>query len=224
MGMDTKKTVFRRLCCRILQAAQKLAVLWDRILLGLISLLVIFGFVWYCLRYTIPEETALRYALVQKAEGYLGFNESDGTHKAIIDRYNTLSPLPRDYAVTYTDSWCAVFATVAALEQELTSIIPPECSCEQQIMAFEAAGCWIEADWYLPKPGDYIFYDWNWATRKDSTGWSDHVGIVAETFGPIIKVIEGNKNDDVSYRYVFLNDPTIRGFGLPDYGSVCMIE
>lgn len=179
------------------------------------------GFVWYCLRYTIPEEWLLRQSVVTAAQNYLGVNEADGSHSIIIDRYNAHSPQARGYKVTYSDSWCAAFGSMVAMESELTNIIPPECSCEQQIHLFSAAGSWMEADWYLPKPGDYIYYDWNYATKKDSTGWSDHVGIVVKTMGPVIQVIEGNKEDDVSYRYIFLNDPTIRGFGVPDYGSMC---
>lgn len=194
---------------------------WDKILSVLISLLMVCGFVWYCLRYTIPEEMSLRKTTAATAEAFYGINEADGSHQLLVDQYNTLNPLPRGYEVTYEDSWCAVFGSVIAMEQELTDIIPAECSCEQQIQLFSEIDCWMEADWYLPKPGDYIFYDWNYVTKKDSTGWSDHVGIVTETFGSVIKVIEGNKEDDVSYRYLFLNDPTIRGFGIPDYGKVC---
>lgn len=194
---------------------------WDRLVCWALSLLVAAGFVWYCLRYTIPEELALRRSVTATAETYLGTKESDGSHKNMIDLYNQQSELPRGYSVTYEDSWCAVFGSIIALEQELTDIIPVECSCEQQITLFQTSGNWIEEDCYLPKPGDYIFYDWNYVTTKDSTGWSDHVGIVVKTVGPAIQVIEGNKNDDVSYRYLLINDPTIRGFGVPNYGKVC---
>lgn len=194
---------------------------WDKILSVLLSLLMVIGFVWYCLRYTIPEEMALRQSVTTAAQRYLGIRESDGSHEQIVGQYNTQEVLPRGYEVTATDSWCAVFGTVIAMEQKLTDIIPPECSCEQQIRLFSENGRWIETDWYLPKPGDYIFYDWNYATRKDSRGWSDHVGIVVKTLGPVIQTIEGNKDDAVAYRYLLLNDPTIRGYGVPDYGSVC---
>lgn len=192
---------------------------WDRILFRFLFLFMILGFVWYCLRYTVPEEMALRQRVVSEAEAYLGFRESDCSHQKIIDRYNTYTPRPRGYEVTYSDSWCAVFGSMVAMELELTEIIPPECSCEQQIQLFSSSGNWIENDGYLPKPGDYIYYDWDYATKKDSRGWSDHVGIVVRTAGPVIQVIEGNRNDDVSYRFIFLNDPTIRGFGVPDYGA-----
>lgn len=206
---------------RIKAYCKGLLARWDRILSVLLSLLMVLGFVWYCLRYTIPEEMALRQSVAAAAQGYLGIREADGSHKQLMERYNTQDPLPRGYAVTETDSWCAVFGTVIAMEQELTNIIPPECSCQQQISLFSGSGSWIETDWYLPKPGDYIFYDWDHATRKDSRGWSDHVGIVVRTVGPVIQVIEGNKDDAVAYRYLFLNDPTIRGYGVPDYGRVC---
>ena len=95
-----------------------------------------------------------------------------------------------------------------------------ECSCEQQIELFKELGCWREDECYLPRTGDYIYYVWDEWRSGDCTAWADHVGIVAETFGPVIKVIEGNKNDDVSYRYVFVNDPFIRGFGTPDYYAI----
>ena len=219
--MDFINQCFRFLCSVTVKLLHKIALNWDRLLCWMLSMLVAAGFIWYCLRYTVPEELALRRSVAAAAENYLGAKESDGSHQKIIDRYNHQAELPRDYSVTYEDSWCAVFGSVIALEQSLTDIIPVECSCEQQISLFHASGTWIEKDCYLPKPGDYIFYDWNYATAKDSTGWSDHVGIVVKTVGPVIQVIEGNKNDDVSYRYLFLNDPTIRGFGIPDYGKVC---
>jgi hypothetical protein len=43
------------------------------------------------------------------------------------------------------------------------------------------------------------------------------VGIVAEVYGPIIKVIEGNQKDSVTYHYVWIGHPQIRGYGLPNY-------
>ena len=175
---------------------------------------------WHLSRRLPPEETALRNKVVQTAESWLGANESDGSHQPIIDLYNTQEVLPRSYTVTYEDSWCATFGSAVAMECGLTDIIPTECSCQQQIALFEALGCWEERDWYLPQVGDYIFYDWEGPVLGANTGWSDHVGIVAAVYGPVIKVIEGNKDDSVSYRYVFPGHPGIRGYGLPDYGKM----
>lgn len=193
---------------------------WDTLILCFLSFCLVMGMQWYNFRYTSPAESAVRTHVVQEAQKYLGYMEADGTHKSIVDRYNSHLPRARGYEVTYEDSWCAVFASTVAMDSLMDSWIPLECSCEQQIILFDEAGNWTEKDWYLPKPGDFIYYDWNSKGNGDCVGWSDHVGIVVQTFGPVIKVIEGNKEDDVSYRYVFVNDPSIRGFGTPDYLAI----
>lgn len=176
---------------------------------------------WGFAREVSPEEAAVRMKLVENAEKYLGCNEADGSHKGIIDLYNDHEPLAQDYVVQYTDSWCATFVSAMAIECGLTDIIPTECGCQRQIGLFSDLSCWQENDGYIPLPGDIIFYAWDEAMDfGDCTGWSDHVGIVAGTIGPFIKVIEGNKDDAVSIRYIIANHPDIRGYGLPDYGSV----
>lgn len=195
----------------------RLAVHWHRVTVVSLLLCLLSGICWGYLRHTSPREMALRQHLVQTAEVYLDCRESDGSYLPILKRYNAQNPLPRDYAVTSNDSWCAVFGTVAALEAGLGDRIPPECSCGQQIDRFKERGQWIEEDWYLPRPGDYIFYDWDNTSPRDSGGWPDHVGIVVRTFGPVIQVIEGNKDDMVTYRYLFLDDVWIRGYGTPDF-------
>lgn len=169
-----------------------------------------------------PKEESARTHIVQTAQKYLGFQESDGSHRLIVDAYNAYEPRARAYEVTYLDSWCAVFGSTVALEAGMLDWIPMECSCEQQILLFAEKDRWVENDWYLPHTGDYIYYDWNSTGRGDCRGWADHVGIVVQTFGPVIKVIEGNKDDDVSYRYIFAGDPHIRGYGTPDYGSYAL--
>jgi len=53
--------------------------------------------------------------------------------------------------------------------------------------------------------------------KGDCAGWADHVGIVVGTKWPFLKVIEGNKDDQVTYRYLMLDDVHIRGYAKPDY-------
>jgi hypothetical protein len=151
------------------------------------------------------------------ARSWIGKNEADGSHMAIIDLYNSQEVLPMEYEVLYTDSWCATFVTACAMEAGLTEQIPPECGCQRQIELFRSLGRWQEKDTYLPLPGDIIYYDWDEGKLGDCTGWSDHVGIVTGTCWPYIRVIEGNKEDAVDYRIVSILNPTIRGYGLPDY-------
>ncbi len=173
------------------------------------------GFYWK----VDPEEAKLRMSAVETAESYLGRNEADGSYRIIIDRYNAQEPLPMGYKLTYEDSWCAAFVSTVALESGLTDIIPTECSCERQIGLFQERNCWEERDSAIPLPGDIIYYDWDNRRLGDCTGWADHVGIVAGTKWPFIKVIEGNRDDQVCCRYLLLNDISIRGFGKPDYAS-----
>jgi len=208
-------------CCSWFHRAwELLRTNWHRLVIAVLCFCLLMGINWYTFRRMSPGEAAVRSHIVQVAQHYLGCNEADGSHRQIIDRYNTLDPRPRDYEVTYEDSWCAVYTSTVAMDALLAGWIPMECSCEQQILLFDAMGRWVEEDCYLPKPGDFIYYDWNATGKGNCKGWSDHVGIVVQTFGPVIKVIEGNKNDDVSYRYVFINDPFIRGFGVPDYLAI----
>ena len=192
---------------------------WDSVLTVLLAVVMAAGILWYVLRAIGEQELAQRYSLVQTAETFLGRQEEDGSHREIIDHYNSYEHNPRGYKVGYDDNWCATFGSTAALIAVLTDIIPMECSCEQQINLFKAIGCWREDECYLPRTGDYIYYVWDEWRSGDCTAWADHVGIVAETFGPDIKVIEGNKDDAVGYRYIFMNDICIRGYGLPDYRS-----
>lgn len=172
---------------------------------------------WGFARNVSVEEAERRTALVKTAEKWLGCNEADGSHVPILTLYNSQEVLPMDYAVQEADSWCAAFVTACAMEAGLTEIIPPECGCQRQIGLFQALGRWQEKDTHIPLPGDIIYYDWDEKGMGDSTGWSDHVGIVVGTCWPFIRVIEGNKDDRVDYRIISIFDPTIRGYGLPDY-------
>lgn len=175
---------------------------------------------WGFSRNVSPEEAELRMQLVTAAENYLGYKEEDGSHQVIVDIYNGVEPLPLGYEMTYEDSWCAAFVSAVAIQCRMTDIIPKECGCERQIGLFQELGRWEEKDSYTPLPGDIIYYAWDEKFQLgDCTGWADHVGIVVGTAGPMIQVIEGNKDDCVSYRYIPINYPEIRGYGLPAYDS-----
>lgn len=165
------------------------------------------------------QEKQLRLQYIETAKKWLGSNEADGSHKEIIDLYNSHRPLAQGYTVKYTDSWCATFVSAAAIACGITDILPTECGCQRQIGLFQTIGCWEENDSYKPLPGDIIYYCSSDKGTGDCTGWSDHVGIVAQVNGPIITVLEGNSNDCVQYRRILVNAPTIRGYGLPDYAS-----
>lgn len=154
---------------------------------------------------------------INQAKSWLGCKESDGSHKKIIDVYNSQKKLPRGYKVKYTDSWCATFVSACAIKTNNTDIIPTECSCNQMITLFKNAGIWMENDAYIPNTGDIIFYDWQDSGKGDNVGTSEHVGIVESVSNGKITVIEGNKNDSVSRRVIDVNGRYIRGFGIPKF-------
>ena len=184
----------------------------------LLGLWLIFANASYGFAREVTEtEAQRRLSLIRAAEQWLGCQEADGSHQEIIDLYNSQETLPMGYEVQYTDSWCATFVTAAAMKAGLTDIVPPECGCQRQIGLFQSGGRWQEQDTYLPLPGDIVYYAWEDSPWGDCTGWADHVGIVVGTRWPFIKVIEGNKDDRVDYRITTIWDPTIRGYGLPDY-------
>lgn len=153
------------------------------------------------------------------ARNWIGRKESNGTHKEIIDLYNSHKPLARGYKVKYTDSWCATFVSACAIKAGYTDIIPTECSCNQMIKGFQKIGRWCEDDAHVPSKGDVIFYDWQDSGVGDNKGSSDHVGIVEKVEGNTITVIEGNKSDAVGRRTLKVNGKYIRGYGLPKYDA-----
>lgn len=155
--------------------------------------------------------------LLKVAQSWVGKKESDGSHKAIVDLYNSHKPLARKYKVKYSDSWCATFITALAIKCDAVDIIPKECGCQEMINLFKKIGCWIENDAHVPKTGDIIFYDWQDNGKGDNTGWSDHVGFVEKVVGNDITVIEGNMNDAVGRRVLQVNGKYIRGYGVPKY-------
>lgn len=164
-------------------------------------------------------EQELRNKVVDIAQSWLGCKEADGSHRQIIDVYNSHAPLARGYKMSYSDAWCAAYASAVFIRAELTDIAPTECSCSRMIALYKDLGCWQENDACVPQPGDLIMYDWDDTGKGDCKGNPEHVGIVVSVSGSKIKVIEGNKSDAVGYRTVQVNGRYIRGYCLPDYAS-----
>lgn len=164
-------------------------------------------------------ENTLRKQAVAAAQSYLGSKEGSAAHQEILATYNSHQPLPRGYAMTDKDAWCAAFVSAIAIKLGLTDIIPVECSCSQMIGVFKAIGRWQERDDHVPRPGDILFYDWHDSGEGDNTGGPEHVGIVDHVTDGVIFVIEGNFRDAVGTRRIRVDARYIRGYGLPDYGA-----
>lgn len=155
--------------------------------------------------------------VVEQAQAWIGRKESDGSHKEIIDVYNSHKPLARGYAVKYTDAWCSTFVSAVAVKLGYTDIIPTECGCEKHIQLFKNIGAFVEDENVKPEAGWVIFYDWEDNNVGDNRGNADHVGIVEKVSGLTITVIEGNINNSVGRRNLQVNGRYIRGYGVPKY-------
>ena len=164
-----------------------------------------------------PRKQGQREAIVSEAISHVGVKEGTVLHHKIIDRYNSRKPLPRGYAVKYTDAWCATFISYLAIVMGYTDIIPVECGCPQMITLAKQMGIWVEDDSYVPKPGDIVLYDWQDSGSGDNTGTADHIGIVEKVVGSTETIIEGNYQDSVKRRELAVNGRYIRGYIVPKY-------
>ena len=164
-----------------------------------------------------PVTQGQREAIVSEAISHIGVKEGTVLHHKIIDRYNSRKPLPRGYAVKYTDPWCATFISYLAIVMGYTDIIPVECGCPQMITLAKQMGIWVEDDSYVPKPGDIVLYDWQDSGSGDNTGTADHIGLIEKVVGNTETVIEGNYQDSVKRRELAVNGRYIRGYIVPRY-------
>ena len=165
-----------------------------------------------------------RKEFVAQLQSWVGLKESDGSHKKIIDIYNTIRPLPRGYKLTYWDAWCAGTVSAAAKACNALDIIPAECSCPYMISHAQKNGTWVEADNYVPAPGDIIMYDWQDSGSGDNRGGADHVGVVEKVSGNDMTIIEGNYSDSVKRRSLQVNGRYIRGYIVPKFDADSGIE
>lgn len=141
-----------------------------------------------------------REEIVSIAKTYVGIKEGSAEHKAIVDEYNSIVPLPRGYKLTYTDSWCAAFVSVVMKRAGITDF-PFECGVSEMLSKAGAEGLVIGK--VQPKIGDCIVYTYS------------HVGIVSSVNGVNIQTIEGNASDSVMEISRKWTDNNVRTFFTP---------
>lgn len=166
--------------------------------------------------------TATANQIITQAKKWLGLRESTGSHKVIIDTYNSHKPRARGYKLKYTDAWCAGYVSAVAIACKATDIIPTEVSCPKMIDLCKKKGIFIENENRVPALGDIVFYDWQDNGKGDNKGASDHVGICisVDTKNKTFEVIEGNYNNKVGIRELKINGKYLRGFAVPKYSKV----
>lgn len=173
-----------------------------------------------------PSKGVTAEDVLNKARSWIGRNESAGTHKYIIDLYNSHSPLARGYKVQYTDQWCDTCLSALYIALDAVDLIGgTECGVEEHIKIFKQKGIWIEDGTITPKPAYIICYNWDKGSQPND-GYSDHIGIVesVDTVRGVLTCIEGNYKDSVSRREIPIGWGYIRGYAAPNYADVSAIQ
>lgn len=156
------------------------------------------------------NEQELRERVCAAAKSHIGRREADGSHRAIIDSYNRIRPLPRGYAMSYSDPWCAAFVSAVGAEAGADKALFPECSCPAMLQKYTQAGGRADKSAEL-KPGDLVMYG------ETEPG---HVGIITAISGGSLSTVEGNLGDSVAARSIQKSDGRIFCFCRPDYAAI----
>ncbi|MFN0604383.1 glucosaminidase domain-containing protein [Facklamia hominis] len=165
----------------------------------------------------VDKMAATASAVINEAKKWLGSNKWGTNHKKIIDGYNAVRPLPRGYAVKYSDDWCDSFVSFVAIRTGATDLIGRECGVERHKDIFKQLGIWKGL--VKPEVGDVIIFNWS----GNRNGWGNHIGYVAAVSGDRVTTIEGNTTvngvSTVAYRYYMWNSVYIQGYARPRYSK-----
>ncbi len=158
--------------------------------------------------------------IINIMRGWIGKSRSAGTHKDIIDLYNSHTPRARGYKVTYSDAYCDTTVSAAFIKAGNVDIIGgTECGVQNHIALFKKAGIWEEDGTITPKPGYIICFNWDDGTQPND-GYADHIGIVESVSNGKITCIEGNMSGGiVGRRTISVGWGYIRGYAKPKYSA-----
>ena len=153
---------------------------------------------------------------------WIGLSKGNKSHRIIIDIYNSYTPHPRGYEVTYDDDYCDTTISAAFVKAGNVDIIGGiECGVEEHVKKFIREGIWIEDGTIVPQVGDIVCYNWDSGIQPNN-GFSDHIGIVEQINqgSRSFTTIEGNMmGGTVGRRTVRVGDGYIRGFARPKYAT-----
>lgn len=114
---------------------------------------------------------------------------------------------------SYSYAWCHAFASWCGAQAGGSKLVPITAGCWEGTQWFKARGLWkSRGSGYVPKAGDFIYFDWG-----ANGGW-DHVGIVNYVADGRVYTIEGNTSDMVKASKSYsLSDVQIIGYGTPQF-------
>ena len=150
--------------------------------------------------------------LLRVAESQIGYTESelnyvaeDPWHPKGYTRYGAWFGIP------YGD-WCAMFVSFCLYYAEIPeSVVPYNCHCNEWIRELRERGLYRNWDeGYDPKPGDFVFFDFDMDEK------AEHMGIIRDVDleKGWIFTIEGNRYDYVEEFVLTMGDYSIIGYGV----------
>lgn len=115
------------------------------------------------------------------------------------------------YGFNHRVDWCAIFVSWVANQAGLLGETIPRFSVVSQGISYYKQKQLYRGRDYTPRPGDLIFFDWNY------NGIPDHVGLVKSADDSRVYTIEGNAKDECKELNYARNNPQIIGYGTPNY-------
>lgn len=156
--------------------------------------------------------------VINQAKKYIGVTRGSATHLQMVNKYNSVQPLPVGYVVKTTDDWCDVFVSFIGIELGISDLIGRECGVERHINIFEKLTIWDENGSKTPQKGDIITFNWN-SFGQPNNGFADHIGFVESVSGGRVYTIEGNSGGQVARRNYAIGNGYIRGYARPKYNQ-----
>ena len=155
-------------------------------------------------------EAEAKHALVQRAYGEVGYHEgaNNFTKYAEDPRITKLygwNVQNQPYCETFT-AW--LFINTFGYDDGVAMTYGGSASCAVHAQLYKNNGAWFTA----PQKGDQVYFIVN--------GSINHTGIAADISGATLTVIEGNYSDRVATNTYYVNDPTIAGYGRPNWAVV----
>ena len=149
--------------------------------------------------------------LVAVAQSQLGYRESERNYEVQED--GSLKGYTRYgawYGLPYGD-WCAMFVSFCLRYADIPeTAVPWECGTRPWVEKLRERNLYADAEGYLPKAGDIVFFDW------ERDGLTDHVGLVSavDAESGTLQTIEGNHTPAVERFEYSLYDSTLSGYGV----------
>lgn len=92
---------------------------------------------------TVKKNGVTAEDILNVMRSWLGLSKAKGTHKPIIDLYNSYTPRARGYKVTYSDQYCDTTVSAAFIKLNAVSLIGgTECGVEKHVKIFKNVGIW----------------------------------------------------------------------------------